>query len=96
MQLQREAWNSSETACVTTHIAAVDGLRFLAAFLVMAGQSNWYVISRQQRENLRTVFDWIICGLLAPNMTPFFVLSGWHQRYARKHALISHNSEAVP
>ncbi len=59
------------------HIAALDGLRFFAAFSVMVAHGYWYVILLQQDLTDPTTFDnLMLCGG-SIGMTLFFVLSGF-------------------
>jgi peptidoglycan/LPS O-acetylase OafA/YrhL len=67
------------------HLAALDGVRFLAAFCVLAGHGYWYVVQQQVArpdfDPIASVMD-SIPGL---GMTLFFVLSGFviHFNYYR-------------
>lgn len=68
------------------HLRALDGIRFVAAFCVLAGHGYWYVVL-QQTESPRSVepIALILRGLPGLGMTLFFVLSGFviHYNYHR-------------
>ena len=68
------------------HLRALDGLRFIAAFTVLAGHGYWYVVL-QQMETPDGVgpIALILRGLPGLGMTLFFVLSGFviHYNYHR-------------
>ncbi len=59
------------------HLAALDGVRFIAAFCVLVGHGYWYVV---QQQITPTKFDPIVVVILALpgiGITLFFVLSGF-------------------
>ena len=59
------------------HLSALDGLRFIAAFSVLAGHGYWYVV---QQQTTGTSYDPVaiaLRGLPGLGMTLFFVLSGF-------------------
>jgi peptidoglycan/LPS O-acetylase OafA/YrhL len=65
------------TSPVHPHIAALDGLRFFAAFSVMVAHGYWYVVLLQQPRTNHIMFDnLMLCGG-SVGMTLFFVLSGF-------------------
>jgi peptidoglycan/LPS O-acetylase OafA/YrhL len=71
---------------VHVHLRALDGIRFIAAFCVLAGHGYWYVVLQQQGtvETLDAI-SLAIGGLPELGMTLFFVLSGFviHYNYHR-------------
>jgi len=69
-----------------THVLALDGLRFLAAFCVLAGHGYWFVVLAQQPNAVATPFDRFLVWLPALGMTLFFTLSGFviHLNYGEK------------
>jgi peptidoglycan/LPS O-acetylase OafA/YrhL len=58
------------------HLLALDGLRFVAAFFVMAAHGYWYLICFQNADNVDALAHAIIT-LASYGMTLFFVLSGF-------------------
>jgi peptidoglycan/LPS O-acetylase OafA/YrhL len=65
------------TSPVHPHIAALDGLRFFAAFSVMVGHGYWYVVLLQQDPAAPNAFDNLMLSGAGIGMTLFFVLSGF-------------------
>jgi peptidoglycan/LPS O-acetylase OafA/YrhL len=62
------------------HLAALDGVRFLAAFCVLAGHGYWYVVSQQQASTTggpAQITEKVMLAVPALGMTLFFVLSGF-------------------
>jgi peptidoglycan/LPS O-acetylase OafA/YrhL len=58
------------------YLPALDGIRFLAAFLVMFGHGYWFMMMNQQVSPTTTGLDIAFVGVPALGMTLFFVLSG--------------------
>ncbi len=65
------------TSPVHPHIAALDGLRFFAAFSVMVGHGYWYIVLLQQSQTALTPFDNLMLSGASVGMTLFFALSGF-------------------
>lgn len=65
------------TSPVHPHIAALDGLRFFAAFSVMVGHGYWYIVLLQQSRTALTAFDNLMLSGASVGMTLFFALSGF-------------------
>jgi peptidoglycan/LPS O-acetylase OafA/YrhL len=59
------------------HLAALDGLRFIAAFSVLAGHGYWYVVQQQNTAIADGVVATVLRQLPGLGMTLFFVLSGF-------------------
>jgi peptidoglycan/LPS O-acetylase OafA/YrhL len=73
-------------ALVNPHLRAPDGIRFIAAFCVLAGHGYHYVVLHQvgTRETMGPI-SIVMRGLAPLGMTLFFVLSGFviHYNYHR-------------
>ena len=67
------------------HLAALDGIRFIAAFCVLLGHGYWYVVLRQTMSGPPGPISSLMLSLPGPGMTLFFVLSGFviHFNYHR-------------
>lgn len=67
------------------HLAALDGIRFFAAFCVLLGHGYWYVVLRQTMPSPPGPISLLMLSLPGPGMTLFFVLSGFviHFNYQR-------------
>jgi peptidoglycan/LPS O-acetylase OafA/YrhL len=59
------------------HFAALDGLRFIAAFCVLAGHGYWYVVDQQAGGIVNGPVATALRALPGLGMTLFFVLSGF-------------------
>jgi peptidoglycan/LPS O-acetylase OafA/YrhL len=70
---------------VRAHLLALDGIRFLAAFSVLAGHGYWYVVLQQQTQENLGLISRTMMALPSLGMTLFFVLSGFviHFNYHR-------------
>ena len=58
-------------------LAALDGIRFIAAFCVLLGHGYWYVIAQQTSESAPEPLSAVMVALPGLGMTVFFVLSGF-------------------
>jgi peptidoglycan/LPS O-acetylase OafA/YrhL len=67
------------------HLAALDGIRFIAAFCVLLGHGYWYVVLGQTISGPLGPLSLLMLSLPGPGMTLFFVLSGFviHLNYHR-------------
>ncbi|HEV8014099.1 MAG TPA: acyltransferase [Stellaceae bacterium] len=69
------------------HLLALDGIRFLAAFCVLAGHGYWYVVLQQIGSAALTPVSRVMMALPGPGMTLFFVLSGFVIHFNYHHSV---------
>jgi peptidoglycan/LPS O-acetylase OafA/YrhL len=70
-----------------SHLRALDGIRFLAAFCVVVGHGYWYVVLQQQSGLISSTVANAVMGLPSLGMTLFFVLSGFVIHYNYHHSV---------